>query len=106
MVTYVGILGALADKNFQQIRLSDKSAEKKAFFVTTPFFLDAFLATNVTMTTVCVTALLCFVLWVWRGFSAAISQKIVPLLRDVDEIKKKMWIHEEDLRSCLPHEEN
>lgn len=100
VVIYVGIFGALADKELNLIQIPDKSTGKKGKNVIHPFVLEYFLVTNVTMTSICVTGLLCFVIWVTRGVSAAIPQKIVPLLKDVDEIGKKLWIHVEDLRFC------
>lgn len=106
VVVYLSFVAVLANKEMSLIQLPERSPTKKATIVSVAFTLESFLAGNVSHTTIMITALLSFFLWVQRAFNAAIPSKIIPLLQDIQEIENKHWKYVEDMRSCIPCEEH
>lgn len=96
----------LADRELVLLQFGERNPEGKNKLVSVPFFAEAFLWTNVSMTTIGITGILCFIIWAEKCLHAACRTHIIPMLQDFLMIERELWSKEIDLRSRVPREEH
>lgn len=108
----VSILGFLslflliADRELIQLQFGERNPEGKNRLLTVPFFQEAFMWTHVSMTTIGVSGILCFIIWVEKCMNAACRTHLIPMLENLLMIERELWSKEIDLRSRVPREEH